>query len=215
MQSSETATARVGRPSKAAQDAASERIMAVAMELFAGRGFAGTSMEQVASHCGMGKDTLYRRFPSKVALFEAVVEHAHLRAVEQLGKLQMAEGDSLQRLKALLREMLHINMDADLIALKRITFSEAVVFEKDAHTPQQPDPIMHRLIDAVAEAQTTGSIRAGEAAAIASHLIHCLVALPTSVAMLGGDDYDTAAAVDAHFDITWLWLIEGLTAPAK
>lgn len=160
MKSTGTATTRVGRPSKAAQDAASEKIMAVAMELFAGRGFAGTSMEQVASRCGMGKDTLYRRFPSKVALFEAVVEHAHRRAVERLADMRSAAEEPLPRLKALMQEMLHMNMDADLIALKRITFSETVVFEKSEPFPRQPDPIMDRLIDAVRAAQAAGSIRA-------------------------------------------------------
>lgn len=210
MQTNDIASGRAGRPSKAAQDAASEKIMMVAMELFAGRGFAGTSMEQVAQRCGMGKDTLYRRFPSKVLLFQAVVEHAHRRAVQRLSNLPAVNGDALQRLKALMREMLHMNMDADLIALKRITFSEAVVFEKDGHIPPQPDPIMHRLVEAVAEAQTASAIRAGDAALIASHLIHCLVALPTSVAMLGSGAYDDVACVDAHFDRTWLWLIEGI-----
>ncbi|WP_323688224.1 MULTISPECIES: helix-turn-helix domain-containing protein [unclassified Rhizobium] len=63
------ATARVGRPLKAEQNAAAERIIDAATTLFATRGFAGTSMEQVASQCGAGKDTVYRRFPSKVALF--------------------------------------------------------------------------------------------------------------------------------------------------
>jgi len=210
-----TATTRVGRPSKAAQDAASEKIMAVAMELFAGRGFAGTSMEQVASRCGMGKDTLYRRFPSKVALFEAVVEHAHRRAVDRLADMRSAAEEPLPRLKALMQAMLHMNMDADLIALKRITFSETVVFEKREPFPRQPDPIMDRLIDAVRAAQAAGSIRAGDPAALANHLIHCLVALPTSIAMLGGDAYDDASAVQAHFDITWLWLLEGVSATAS
>jgi len=215
MKSTGTATTRVGRPSKAAQDAASEKIMAVAMELFAGRGFAGTSMEQVASRCGMGKDTLYRRFPSKVALFEAVVEHAHRRAVERLADMRSAAEEPLPRLKALMQEMLHMNMDADLIALKRITFSETVVFEKSEPFPRQPDPIMDRLIDAVSAAQAAGSIRAGDPAALASHLIHCLVALPTSVAMLGGNAYDDASAIQAHFDITWLWLMEGVSSSAS
>jgi AcrR family transcriptional regulator len=184
--------------------------MAVAMELFAGRGFAGTSMEQVAARCGMGKDTLYRRFPSKVALFEGVVEYAHTRALKRLSDLPTPEGDALQRLKALMREMLHINMDADLIALKRITFSESVVFEKASHIPPQPDPIMHRLVQSVSEAQAAGRIRNGDAAAMASHLIHCLVARPTSVAMLGSPEFDDVAAVDAHFETTWLWLIQGV-----
>lgn len=214
MTPSEIASARVGRPSRAAQDAASERILAVSMELFAGQGFAGTSMEQVAARCGMGKDTLYRRYPSKVALFEAVVNYAHQRAVERLSKLSAAEGNALQRLKVLMREMLHINMDSDLIALKRITFSEAVVFEKSGQSPTRADPIMHRLIAAVSEAQASGEIRNGQPEMIATHLIHCLVALPTSVAMLGGRDYDDIKAVDTHFDRIWIWLIEGVGAPS-
>ncbi|WP_280519121.1 hypothetical protein [Shinella curvata] len=36
--------------------------------------------------------------------------------------------------------LLSINMEPDLIALKRITFSEAVVFEKKGPNPPQPDP---------------------------------------------------------------------------
>ncbi|WP_117193400.1 TetR/AcrR family transcriptional regulator [Rhizobium terrae] len=203
--------ARSGRPPREMQNAAAERIIETATVLFAGKGFAGTSMEQVASQCGAGKDTVYRRFPSKVALFEAVVEHAHRRAVARLEDLSPLEGNALERLKALLRELLHINMEPDLIALKRITFSEAVVFEKNAPIPPQPDPIMSRLVDAVGEAQGARMLVDGDADAIASHLIHCMVALPTSVAMLGGKGFDDPRTVDAHFESTWNWLINGVS----
>ncbi|OBZ95905.1 TetR family transcriptional regulator [Pararhizobium polonicum] len=201
---------RSGRPPKEMQNAAAERIIETATELFAKRGFAGTSMEQVASHCGAGKDTVYRRFPSKVALFEAVVENAHKRAVARLKDLPHADGNALERLRALMCELLHINMEPDLIAFKRITFSEAVVFEKRGPIPPQPDPIMGRLIDAVYEAQQDGAIGGGDAGSIASHLIHCLVALPTSVAMMGGDQFKEAHAIDVHFENTWNWLIKGV-----
>ena len=206
------ATARVGRPLKAEQNAAAERIIDAATTLFATRGFAGTSMEQVASQCGAGKDTVYRRFPSKVALFEAVVEHAHARAVARLKDLPMVQGNALERLRTLMRELLHINMEPDLIALKRITFSEAVVFEKNGPIPPQPDPIMNRLVDAVGAAQDAGVIAAGDVSLIASHLIHCLVALPTSSAMMGGAEFDTRQSVDLYFDRTWNWLYRGISA---
>ena len=205
------ATARVGRPLKAEQNAAAERIIDAATTLFATRGFAGTSMEQVASQCGAGKDTVYRRFPSKVALFEAVVEHAHARAVARLKDLPMVQGNALERLRTLMRELLHINMEPDLIALKRITFSEAVVFEKNGPIPPQPDPIMNRLVDAVGAAQDAGVIAAGDVSLIASHLIHCLVALPTSSAMMGGAEFDTRQSVDLYFDRTWNWLYRGIS----
>lgn len=206
------ATARVGRPAKADQNAAGARIIDAATELFATRGFAGTSMEQVASQCGAGKDTVYRRFPSKVALFEAVVEHAHGRAVARLANLAITEGDAIEQLRDLLRELLRINMEPDLIALKRITFSEAVVFEKKQPIPPQPDPIMDRLVKAVVSAQNEGMIAKDDASLMAIHLIHCMVALPTSSAMMGSSEFDTREAVDTHFDRTWQWLLRGITA---
>lgn len=124
------AVARVGRPPVCEQNAVAKRVIEAATELFASRGFAGTSMEQVAAHCGAGKDTVYRRFPSKVALFEVVVEHAHGRAIARVKDLPVARGNALERLEGLMLDLLHINRELDLIALKRITFSEAVVFEK-------------------------------------------------------------------------------------
>lgn len=206
------ATVRVGRPSRGDQNAAATRIIDAATELFATRGFAGTSMEQVASQCGAGKDTVYRRFPSKVALFEAVVEHAHGRAVARLKDLPEVKGDALERLRVLMRELLHINMEPDLIALKRITFSESVVFEKNGPIPPQPDPIMGRLVDAVSAAQAAGMLEVGDARLVANHLIHCLVALPTSSAMMGSAEFDSRQAVDAHFDRTWNWLLKGVSS---
>ena len=206
---------RSGRPPREMQNTAGEKIIQTATMLFASRGFAGTSMEQVASQCGAGKDTVYRRFPSKVALFEAVVEQAHRRAMARLEDLPPMEGNALERLKALLRELLHINMLPDLIALKRITFSEVVVFEKNAPIPPQPDPIMSRLVHAVGEAQNAGMVTDGDADAIASHLIHCLVALPTSAAMMGNNDFDTRESIDAHLERTWNWLLTGVAHQIK
>lgn len=203
---------RAGRPSRAMQDAMGDKIISMAASLFANRGFAGTSMEQVAQSCGAGKDTIYRRFPSKTVLFEAVVAHAHARALARLEKLPIAHGAPLEKLRLLLKEMLIVNMEPELISLKRISFSEAIVFEKQAPIPPQPDPIMQRLIDAVKEAQAANELAAGDEAAIATHLIHCLVALPSSAAMMGSATYDQPDAIDAHFNQTWTWLLNGVSA---
>lgn len=205
------AAKRAGRPAKAATDNATDRIIAAATELFASRGFAGTSMEQIASHCGAGKDTVYRRYPSKVVLFEAVVEHAHKIAFEKLSQVPPTSGDPLERLQFLMLQLLYLNMEPELIALKRITFSEAVVFAKDKPIPPQPDPIMGKLVEVVEEAQNTGDLCAGDALKLASHLIHCLVALPTTAAMMGSNEFDTRREIEAHFHRTWHWLISGVS----
>ncbi|MFC7535425.1 TetR/AcrR family transcriptional regulator [Actinoplanes sp. GCM10030250] len=48
-----------------------ERILEAAQEVFAARGFAAT-LDDVAHHAGVGVGTVYRRFPTKEALVEAI-----------------------------------------------------------------------------------------------------------------------------------------------
>lgn len=45
-----------------------EAVAAKAMELFATRGYESVSMDEIASHCGIGRKSLYRYFPTKASL---------------------------------------------------------------------------------------------------------------------------------------------------
>jgi AcrR family transcriptional regulator len=58
-------SARRGRPRSEEADRA---IMSAATELLAERGLGGMSMEEVAARAGVGKATVYRRWPSRGAL---------------------------------------------------------------------------------------------------------------------------------------------------
>ena len=53
-----------------------ERILDVAERLFAERGYAGTSIRAVADAVGIQNPSIYSHFPSKSALYEAVLERA-------------------------------------------------------------------------------------------------------------------------------------------
>jgi AcrR family transcriptional regulator len=50
-----------------------EEIITAAVELFAARGFEGTTMREVAVRSGIHEPTLYRHYPSKDALFDAAI----------------------------------------------------------------------------------------------------------------------------------------------
>lgn len=60
-----------GRPRNPDADHA---ILQAALELFIERGFEGTSIEQIAKRAGVGKLTVYRRWPSKEELLPQAIE---------------------------------------------------------------------------------------------------------------------------------------------
>ncbi|WP_433475737.1 TetR family transcriptional regulator [Spirillospora sp. CA-142024] len=54
----------------------------MATELFADRGYEGTSIEAVLERAGVSRGSLYHHFPGKDRLFEAVVEAVHAQVGE-------------------------------------------------------------------------------------------------------------------------------------
>ena len=210
-ESSPTKT-RVGRPSKEDAAETSNRIIDTAARLFAAQGFAATSIEQVASACSAGKDTIYRRFPSKTALFEAVVERVRTRTLDRL-EIEIAsaggDGDALARLRRVARWFLAVNLDPDMIAFKRIAVSEAIVFGEDRQERWQSDPIMDRLVALVREAQGARLLGGGDPQLVASHLLHSIVFGPSNDAMLGGTAYASTTAQDSYFDQAWTLFLRG------
>ncbi len=55
------------------EDEVKQRILETALQLFTDYGLRRTTMEDVASRCGIGRATLYRRFRDKDQLFQAVI----------------------------------------------------------------------------------------------------------------------------------------------
>ena len=62
-----------------------EAITAAATELFLERGYDGTSLARIAEAAGVSKSTLFKRFPTKAALFEAIVTESWQRDAGDAG----------------------------------------------------------------------------------------------------------------------------------
>lgn len=82
-----------------------QRVLDAAKSVFAAAGPAG-SLEAVAREAGVGVGTLYRHFPTRQALFEAV----YRREVEQLVELAERLGTDAPPLEAL-RRWMHANVE--------------------------------------------------------------------------------------------------------
>src|SRR5438309_7772190 len=93
------ARSRRGRPRDSAVD---EAILTAAVDLLAEAGFARLTMDQVAARAGVGKASLYLRWPNKLALVSEAIQHrsAVVPEVPDTGSLRL---DMLTFLRALLR----------------------------------------------------------------------------------------------------------------
>lgn len=112
-----------GRPPAEEVAARAERLLDVATEVFLDKGFKGASMGEIARRAGASKQTLYARYPSKAALFAALVERKAAHLFEAIGPL--GEGRSLRdTLVHLGSEMLDLILSEEARGLHRVVIAE-------------------------------------------------------------------------------------------
>jgi AcrR family transcriptional regulator len=80
-----------------------ERILTAAAEVFAERGL-DVSLDDIARHAGLGVGTVYRRFPSKDLLVEALFEQ-HMEALTTLAESGAEAEDSWEGLVKVITEI--------------------------------------------------------------------------------------------------------------
>lgn len=198
-----------GRPSREALDALNRRILDTAAGLFAAQGFAATTMEQVASACGAGKDTIYRRYPSKAALFTALMDGLQSQVISELDSLMELNASSAERLKRFARALLSINLRPQMIALNRAALGEAVAFGGVEPKPAAESPIMSRFARLVAEAQSGGVVAVGDPMFVAEQLLYATSIKPLISTMLGESRLSDPAEQERYFNQAWKLFLDG------
>ena len=89
-----------GRLARSSPDERRDHIIAVAAEAFADEGYGATSMSTIAARLGGSKATLYKYFPSKELLFEAVMQQRCQRVLAPLRDLRSSDDDDFESLLA-------------------------------------------------------------------------------------------------------------------
>lgn len=153
------------RRAKASQ-ARRQTFVAAARDAFFSKGYGGASMSSIAAKVGGSKTTLWTYFPSKEALFAAVVDdlvERHGRALEVPLPPDSAPADSLRRIGRALLETLHAR---PIIDLHRLTIGEAGRFPALARLFHERAPARGkaRLRDYVSAAMERGQLRQGDPA---------------------------------------------------
>jgi len=129
-----------------------ERIVAAARDAFAERGL-DVPIEEVARRAGVGIGTVYRRFPDKEALIDAVFEDA-LRDLVAIVRAALDEPDAWRGFSRYLERIMELN------AKNRGLHA---VFESQQHGRERLDalrarlrPLTHKLVE---RAQQQGTLR--------------------------------------------------------
>ncbi|WDZ90551.1 TetR/AcrR family transcriptional regulator [Nocardiopsis sp. HUAS JQ3] len=126
-------------------------IIKAATRLFLDAGYAGTSLAKVAEAAGVSKATLFKQFPTKAALFDAMV--AESWAVGDDGDLRPPTGDLRAGLTALGRRYVTLLTRPGMAALFRIVIAELPRFPElgEAHFQRGKMPYfdsVRRYLDA-------------------------------------------------------------------
>jgi TetR/AcrR family transcriptional regulator, mexJK operon transcriptional repressor len=118
------AASAVSGGSAASPDDRTEHLLAEAKSTFTLKGFAATTMDDIAGAAGMSKKTLYKMFAGKSDLFRAML----LRSLPQVrfGDGQ-ARGTSIDQLRLSLKHIIDIALAPDEIALHRLVISERLL----------------------------------------------------------------------------------------
>ncbi|MET3332925.1 TetR/AcrR family transcriptional repressor of mexJK operon [Bradyrhizobium ottawaense] len=104
-----------------APDARMTQLLAAAKDTFTSKGFAATTMDDIAGAAGMSKKTLYKLFESKTELFRAML----LRSLPEADYADTpSEGSPVIRLRNMLREAADVALSPGEIALQRLIIGE-------------------------------------------------------------------------------------------
>jgi AcrR family transcriptional regulator len=115
---------RCGRPPRGLAGKVEERILDAAAHVFLEHGFRGASVDEIAEAACAGKPSIYARFPSKQALFTAVVERL-VRRNTNFEAISCAGGSTEERLRALASVILARVLTPETIGLIRVAVAEA------------------------------------------------------------------------------------------
>jgi AcrR family transcriptional regulator len=140
------------RPLRADATRNRQRILSAAAEVFADRGLDAT-LDEVAEHAGVGVATVYRRFPNKEALVEALFEEAVNGLVDLAIEAAAAE-DSWVGLAWFLEHA--TQMQADDLGLRDVVLHGAYGRDRVAQAKERITPVVAELIE---RAQRDGHLR--------------------------------------------------------
>jgi AcrR family transcriptional regulator len=166
-------------------------LIEVATRLFAAHGYDGTSIEAVLAEAGASRGSLYHHFPSKDALFWAVLEDVGTRVAAQVTEATRDAGDPVAGLRAACLAWIGLAGDQVVRQIMLIDAPAVLGWQRWREIDEQGSLGVIRA--AIAYAAEAGSVERGHVDTFA----HIVLAAANEVALLIARADDPAAALSA------------------
>jgi AcrR family transcriptional regulator len=164
-----------GRPTKEQAAALDDLVLDGARAIFCRKGVSHSSLEEIALHLGISKHTIYRRFPNKAALLDAVVQRDIRRFCSELELAAAATADPLDAVRRTAQRYFEFGSSRDYAAFYlSVTAEAALSLALRKRLSEWSRAALQPLIDTISAAQAAGAIRAGEPIPICEILVDLL-----------------------------------------
>jgi AcrR family transcriptional regulator len=129
----------------AARDARRQSILAIARDVFLQEGYAAASMSAIAAKVGGSKGTLYNYFPSKEALFAAVVREHCAQKQAELWAMDLETENVAETMTVLGRRVIRLMLSDEVLAIHRMVVAECTRFPEIGEALYEAGPKQGKL----------------------------------------------------------------------
>ncbi|BCJ91319.1 TetR family transcriptional regulator [Terrihabitans soli] len=192
------------------REARTNALLAAALDVFLERGFESARLDEVAQRAGVAKGTLYLYFPSKEALFEALIGSLIASPFQAAGEVLLKQDVPAE---TMLRGLLHF-AKTEILATRRKDVARLIISE--AGRFPELAAFYHREVIGrgmgIVRSIIERGVKSGEFRSDAAARFPQLVVAPILVAIVWTGLFDrvqkldTSGLLDAHADL----LIAGL-----
>lgn len=170
-----------------------QAILAAAMGIFLKSGYLGANMDEIASIARVSKQTVYKQFSSKEALFVGIVRGMTDRAGDAVHNdvPEFADNDELSEyLQTYALRQLTMVLTPPIMQLRRLVIGEVSRFPELAQVlyergPQRAMAIFATILEQIGK---RGLLKIEDPKTAASHFNWLVMSEPLNRAMLLGDD---------------------------
>lgn len=211
---------RMSRLPRRRKETRAAELLEAALDVFAEKGFAAARMEDIAARAGVAKGTVYLYFPSKEAVFEALVRSVVIPNIARAERLA-AEHDGpvaglLRRLVVMVGALIR---DTRLPVLPRLLIGELHKFPELARFYRTE--VVDRALALVAQMHrrgvANGEFRPQDSDVVARLVVAPILTMALWRAVLALNDeqpFDPTPVLEAHVDVLLRGLAAGADRPA-